>query len=285
MYKMDGGELQNAFIGLGGRLGNVLFQVAVLFIHCKKHNYNPIVLWDIRSSCNRNYIKYCNTILHKIKNNIYQLNSNQINHIVSLHKDSMFTEIKYTYSNFPSNIKYLSGYFQAFSYIKDDIDMIKDIFVNPPVIQKYIKDNYNDSLLKDISDTVVIHVRRTDYILSPDVFGWLSNDYYIRSMEIMRQKLGKEPKWVIFSDDIPWCKDQSIFKDAYFVEEKDEIVSFELMIQFENYIIPNSSYSWWATILGVPYKHVCAPPKWFYTSPEEYCNILYPDDWIRVKLD
>ena len=104
-------------------------------------------------------------------------------------------------------------------------------------------------------------------------------------MEIMREKLGKEPVWVIFSDGISWCKTQSIFKDAVFIEEDDEINSFELMTRFENYIIPNSSYSWWGAILGSPYKNVCAPPKWFYTSPEEYCNILYPDDWIRVNLD
>ena len=68
----------------------------------------------------------------------------------------------------------------------------------------------------------------------------------------------------MFSDDIGWCKNNLEWKDAVYVDESithDDIVQFEIMKSCNNFIIGNSTYSWWAAWLAASDDKICVAPK------------------------
>ena len=92
------------------------------------------------------------------------------------------------------------------------------------------------------------------------------------------------PTYVIFSDDIAWCKDNINVDNARFVDWNTGAQSFEdmhLMSLCKHNIISNSSFSWWGAWLNAnPDKKVIAPNKWIH-----YTNALgiLPKEWIKVS--
>jgi hypothetical protein len=50
----------------------------------------------------------------------------------------------------------------------------------------------------------------------------------------------------------------------------------------KHFIIPNSSFAWWAAWLNTnPGKIVVAPKKWFNNGPTDTQDIL-PEGWIKL---
>jgi hypothetical protein len=67
---------------------------------------------------------------------------------------------------------------------------------------------------------------------------------------------------MIFSDDIEWCK-ENFSSDFLFSEEKDEFIDLYKMSRCANFIIANSSFSWWASFLNKSDdKIIYAPENW-----------------------
>lgn len=117
---------------------------------------------------------------------------------------------------------------------------------------------------------VAIHVRRGDY--DNRYHPRLGMDYYSKAMELFPGY-----RFFIFSDDIEDCK--TMFGNSVeYVEGFDYMTDFYLMGRFSNFIIGNSSFSWWpAWICNDPDKKIVAPSNWFgpaYTiSPKDiYCT-------------
>jgi len=70
---------------------------------------------------------------------------------------------------------------------------------------------------------------------------------------------------MVFSDDIPWCK-QAFGSDSKFiyVEGQTNVQDMCLMSKCRANIIANSSFSWWAAYLNKNQDaHVIAPMIWF----------------------
>ena len=86
---------------------------------------------------------------------------------------------------------------------------------------------------------------------------------------------------IIFSDDTAWCKEQKLFSDDRFLvsESGDQYVDLCLMSMCSDFIIANSSFSWWGAWLANKGK-VIAPSKWFgpNNSHLDTCD-LYPEHW------
>ena len=114
-------------------------------------------------------------------------------------------------------------------------------------------------------DQVAIHVRRGKnpihasepaYSDNPFYVDLSKTDYYERAMEMFPNE-----KFLVFSDDIEWCKQQDLFKDWAFSEGNDEVTDMNLMASCKGVIMANSSYSWWAAYLSK--GKVVAPKKWY----------------------
>ena len=176
---------------------------------------------------------------------------------------------------------YLSGYFQSYKYFEKYKDqIIKDFtFKNIP--------NNIEVLAGEISNTnsVCIHVRRGDYVGNKN-HEVVNLDYYKKGIDIISQKT-KIEKIYVFSDDIAWCRSNLKFDfDTIFVGE--EYVGYKdsghmyLMSKCRNFIIANSSFSWWAAWLAPRSdKMVICPKKWFGDSSIN-TNDLIPETWIRI---
>ncbi len=124
-------------------------------------------------------------------------------------------------------------------------------------------------------DMVAIHVRRGDYVNNPFYVDLTSTKYYEKAMK----KFPLETNFLVFSDDIEWCKTYFIGNEFSFQERGTEVNDIALMADCKGIIIANSSFSWWGAYLGDKNKKVVAPKEW-YTDLEERTKC--PKTWIRV---
>lgn len=103
----------------------------------------------------------------------------------------------------------------------------------------------------DKSQSVSIHVRRTDY-LEHDLVH-LSLDYYKEAVNIILGKI-ENPKFFIFSDDVTYIKENFDFLHDYvFVEGNEGENSYkdmQLMSYCKHNIVANSTFSFWGAFLN-----------------------------------
>jgi hypothetical protein len=207
---------------------------------------------------------------------------------IRIHKEKR----SYQYDSKINNISrrcrliYLDGYWQSYKYFQD---------VRSTVLQDLQPDTPPHPLYEEFrhqitgTESVMIHVRRGDYIQSPSaakVHGALDPSYYQRAIQIAESRLTR-PTFYVFSDDISWCM-QNISSQSAMVYVKsaptstaviDELV---LMQQCKHQIIANSSLSWWGAWLNLnPQKLVIAPRNWLASQPIDLADLI-PPAWVIV---
>jgi hypothetical protein len=97
------------------------------------------------------------------------------------------------------------------------------------------------------------------------------------------KKVGMDKKFLIFSDDIQWCKQNfPEMKNFVYIEGQKDYEDFLLMSLCNHNIICNSSFSWWAAWINQnSNKIVIAPKKWFGPAYSHFdTKDLYCDGWI-----
>ena len=135
-----------------------------------------------------------------------------------------------------------------------------------------IKQIYRQGITDPI-DMVAIHVRRGDYVNNPMYVDLMQTDYYQRAMEEF-----PDADFLVFSDDIKWCRQQPIFKDCEFYH-KDEIQDFNTMASCRGIIMANSSYAWWSAYIAPYAKKIIAPKDWYRDGID---RVGFPDNFIRI---
>lgn len=182
---------------------------------------------------------------------------------------------------------YLDGYWQSEIYFKDFADQITSSFSFPR-----FQNEKNISLATELlkrDDTIAIHVRRGDYVLSPKdykVFGGICTiEYYKQAVAVM-EKLLRHPSYVVFSDEPQWAAENlNLPQTTIFVDWNNHENSFrdmQLMTCCKHNIIANSSFSWWGAWLNQnPDKIVIAPARWTNDNSinTEHC---LPDEWLKI---
>lgn len=161
----------------------------------------------------------------------------------------------------------------AYIYGQMKLGHIPDIYVQDPAYFDHCKDEVKKMFGSGINkvDMVGIHVRRGDYVNNPFYVDLMETPYYRDAMALFPNE-----DFIVFSDDIEWCKNQGIFKDCEF-SNGNEIEDLNLMASCKGIITANSSFSWWAGYLSD--AKVIAPKKW-YTDGEERTKC--PSNWIRI---
>lgn len=170
----------------------------------------------------------------------------------------------------------------AYLYNQAKKGEIQDIYVQNEEYFEESKDDVRALFGSNIGhvDQVGIHVRRGDYVNNPVYIDLFANGYYERAMEQFTDE-----KFLVFSDDIEWCKKQAIFKDCSFSEGNDEVTDMNLMASCKALIIANSSFSWWAAYLSDGL--IIAPKEWYtLASPndneESVASTRCPKSWRRL---
>ena len=177
---------------------------------------------------------------------------------------------------------YIEGHWQSEKYFSEIAAVIcSDFKIKNPLSEK------TQQLYKDIQNktSVCVHVRRTDY-LSISFHGTLGQEYYDKGIAYIAARTTIDYIYV-FSDDIAWCKENLRFsfpvvfvEDIYAGEKSRE--HFALMMACTHFVIPNSSFSWWAAWLSTnPSKIVVAPKIWFHDKTLPVDDVV-PSEWIRL---
>lgn len=144
----------------------------------------------------------------------------------------------------------LIGYYQNENYLTGYENEIREMFSPTDDIE---------SKIEDLDGITAIHVRRGDYLNFPLHHPVPPIDYYNNSISQLKSV---SKNFMIFSDDISWCKD-NFPSDFLFSEEKDEFIDLIKMSKCSNFIIANSSFSWWGSFLSQSNnKIVYAPNNW-----------------------
>lgn len=177
---------------------------------------------------------------------------------------------------------YVDGYWQSYKYFESIEDTIRKDFTLVQQLPEHIQ-KLKEEILS--MNSVCLHVRRGDYVGNAfhEVVG---PSYYERALEVLKEKIAIEHLYV-FSDDIAWCKESLTFgyPTTYVGEEYAGARAtghFELMRACRHFIIPNSSFSWWAAWLAkAPHKVVIAPKQWFIDDTIGTTDLL-PHEWIAI---
>ena len=200
----------------------------------------------------------------------------------------IFYEKKRVFNNriFNNNFNniYLDGLWQSEKYFKDFRDDILSLYNFNKIKNK----EKNISFLKkiDFSKSICLNVRRTDFINNPE-HNVVNINYYKNAVSNFKNILGNNSEIYVFSDDLEWCKKNLKFNNINFVEHEYAGHKFYdylyLMSSFKNFIIPNSSFGWWACWLS-KYKDkiIMTPERWSGLIDESLIDIV-PPKWLRIK--
>jgi hypothetical protein len=89
---------------------------------------------------------------------------------------------------------------------------------------------------------------------------------------------------IIFTDDPDWAGVQDLFKQDRFVISQNNGAYHDmyLMSKCTDFIIANSTFSWWsAWLCENPDKVVVCPDKWFgVNNQDKNIKDLYPREWL-----
>jgi len=174
----------------------------------------------------------------------------------------------------------LQGYFQTEKYFKHIEDEIRNDFTFNAGIADPCKE-----MIESVENPIALHVRRGDYIKNAENHFNLPIEYYDAALS----EFDDDRNVIVFSDDPLWCHDEGIFGDDRFIisENDDNRVDLCLMSLCNDFIIANSTYSWWGAWLSSHKdKKVIAPVQWFgktgYTKDHNTKDLI-PDDWIKIS--
>lgn len=259
-----------------GGLANVMFQIAAMRSFAKDHNTevsfpNFSSQLDImnRDTHHNPKLTYAQEYATIFKN----LAMRQDNIPATQHIPIPF---RYTDIQFIDGATY-SGFFQCEKFFAHNRELILNMFEPNDSIKEYIKGKYSELLNLQ---TCGIHVRRGDYLKLLHVHSVQGMEYFKQGMDA----IGKVDKYLIFSDDIAWCKANFIGPDYVFIENERDYVDLFLMSMCTHQIISNSSFSWWAAWLNTnPEKKVVGPLRWFNEQSIESKDIL-PESWIKIHV-
>jgi len=180
---------------------------------------------------------------------------------------------------------YLDGYWQSEKYFKEVEPAIREAYrlkSNP--------DEVNFQLGKDMQacESVAVHVRRVDYLKTPEILafhGVLEASYYQEAIRRLQEK-HKGLQLFVFSDAPDWVRDHLKFDlPTTMVDHnrgKNSYLDLWLMSQCKHQVLANSSFSWWGAWLNTnPSKIVIGPAQWFSGKGLDTKD-LTPPEWIRL---
>jgi hypothetical protein len=272
-------------IGNYGRLGNQLFQYAILKSISLKNNFDIVLPTDTFSKvwhgqrCLLNNFKLPSCNLGNVNTNKFFFESGERNYDTSIFSIEDGTDV--------------FGFFQNPLYYTNIREELIKEFELINIIQNKV-DNY---LSQFKNNTVSLHIRRGDASdgTNPVDDNWVNDfsensilyNYYTKSLDL----IPKDSTVLLFTggsrispdntEDIIWCRDK--FKDdrIVFVDGLSDIECFGVMKNCDYNITSfSSTFSWWASFLNK--KNTPIAPINYYPSHNFNPKDVYPEDWILL---
>lgn len=259
---------------LYGRLGNQMFQIATAWAYAQDKSLEFILPPSTLNE--REWPYYWRAE--------YALGFKRTIDIEGYFLEAVYKELKPGYNPIPHYTDFLGtgffnlitfdGYWQSYKYFNQYKNELKKLFKFDHQSAKPKIDN--------LSEYVAIHVRRGDYVEHASKFPPVTVEYLNEAIELFN--CYNQYKFVVFSDDITWCKEnlKSELSTIIFYPKGDDIEDQKAMYQCRGFIISNSTYSWWPAYFSEN-KIVIAPKNWFGPDNAHIAhNDLLPENWITI---
>ncbi|MBV03469.1 MAG: alpha-1,2-fucosyltransferase [Rhodobacteraceae bacterium] len=252
---------------LQGGLGNQLFQIAATLAVSVESGHAVVF-----NTANHDLPKQGRPCEKYIKTIFRNLNFSSE---AAVSTDHLYHEPYFHYKKIPplSGNTCLIGYFQSERYFEKYSSYIRKVFSIDEITKKKINEKYSEVLVKN---PIAIHVRRGDYLQFSDTHPPCKMEYYMAAIK----EFPDNSNFLVFSDDIAWCKEKFVGREYIFSENNEDLVDFYLISLCSGAIISNSSFSWWASWLGeTNNKKIIAPKNWFGESVKFDTRDLLPSRW------
>jgi hypothetical protein len=250
---------------LKGGLGNMMFQIAAAEAVSKKIGVDAVFIPRASGIIHKQVEEYAENIFSNVKfdENALYLNT--------------YHEKTFSFNELPCFDHFLyDGYFQSELYFLEQRDHIMNLFSPTDIFMNEVIKKY-----PDISESCAIHVRRGDYLKFPDIHIAQGLDYYNRAINIIKGAGCK--KFLVFSDDIYWCRENFKGEEFQIIEGNNDWEDLWIMSLCKHHIIANSTFSWWGAWLSKsPESIKVAPQKWFGPKGVQDTQDLYCKNWIRL---
>lgn len=241
---------------LGGRLGNNMFMVAHAYVQGLKYNKQMVIAKDQL---------------------VYEGNDYSQNVFSKFEFIEKFEDSRNCNPSVPSNDKptVYMGYYQSERFFEKYSENIKSLFGPPLEFINRIRTEIPVIFEKEVT---VINVRRGDYLHYPNYHPTVSPEYIIKALN----QIPTTEHILVASDDIPWCKEnlKGTTGAITYLEGWKSHEQLWIMAMCHNFVISNSSFSWWAAYLSRhPGKIVIAPQTWFGPEAPQNWADMYCKDW------
>jgi hypothetical protein len=181
---------------------------------------------------------------------------------------------------------YLDGYWQSESYFAEIQDQLRGAFQFRIPLSPAGR-----AMAESIAsvNSVCVNVRRGDYITSEssrNALGFMGEDYYCRGIDWIKANV-PDPHLLINSDDMPWSREHLRFDlPTTYLDEGYAGWKFgeqlQLMTMCKHFLIPNSTFAWWAAWLaGHDGKLVVCPRRWFRNQSIDSKDLI-PPSWVTL---
>ena len=273
-----------AIVEIKGGFGNQIFQLA--FANYLKSNKFKVYL-NIQKEWNLNHIvsykdfgfRSCKKYTLIICKLLYKMSEGQkykwiYNKFFKKRFDKFFY-LSHLKNLGSKKLNHFDGYWQDLNLFEGQKEFIISSLSKNDVYLKAFKKTINEG-------TTLVHVRRGDYV---DIGENLSIDFYESALNICRQNI-KNFSFDVFTDDLEWVKSQAIFNDAKNVYGPSKSYSLETslickMINFENYVIGNSTFSLIPAILSKTEKSklIVSDPRFKYSKS----SLKFNEAWTKIQ--
>jgi hypothetical protein len=247
----------NCYVEICGGVGNQLFQLAAGYTYSKRYDKNLIIDYTKWSACQgRDVLSYKDNVF---KN--FQYSSADTNNTIK-----RYTELRYDYDEIPyiEGDVSLLGYFQSLKYFEEYKDEFISLLNFPHI---------DISKIPGDKKKIAFHIRRGDYLIHSNIHHVCKTDYFNYFFDFFKDK---DCQILVFTDSADHVMTEFSGRDFTLVKSSSDIKELALMSRCDTIVGSNSSFSWWASLMGGMYSYF--PSKWFADGRPH--KDIYRDDMI-----
>jgi hypothetical protein len=242
-------------VKFNGRLGNQIFQY-VFFQYLKTNNkkYQMFFINPHHAYLSK-YFDLDTFQNVTLKSKLYSVITRSVIRLIAF-KEIYIQNIQVPRIVEVENWTIYKGFFQTDFYFKHIQGHLK-----LQLKQQYVDEfnaKFGDIFKKE--KTVVVHIRRTDYMNYGKRDISLPMAYFKKRLDAIEDISSYKVFFV--SDDMEHVKDYFQVKSNYIFSSNNEITDFQIIKNADVAIISNSSFAWWAAYLCEKPNTVYAPKNW-----------------------
>jgi len=277
---------QRHIFHLGGRLGNLLFEVAFAVAKSAATGSGWAVTGSLDPETKRSLEAWVGPLCWAEPNELILLRGKS-GSLGALYRwgqkflpaqyKRWVTQTKAQFEAWHTAVKgpaYWAGYWQSYHYFADHAKSVRESL--------RFRSTLRPSMVEFLSiaeqpESVSVHVRRGDYLATKGFFS-LDPQYYRKALEL----LSATGPVLVFTDDPEWCRRELDLGTRFrLVEGGLAEEDLYLMSRCQHHVVAHSTYSWWGAWLGDRQGgRTIAPAIWFATFGRvPPLTDIYPAEW------